>query len=264
MPPGRSTRATRLRELPGLGQVEDDAVHRLLVAEPFLDRAQPHGEVGHLAHAHVDVGQRAARELVALLVGDHPALGAHRAQQRQGQRAGAGAGLEHATARVDVGPEQDHRQVLGVDDLGAARHLQHELGQRGPQGQVAQPHRGAHPRAVGLADDGVVRDPAAVGVEGLRLAQEDQVALAALIDEQDLLTVLEGEAARSRGGCRAARAGSASATNADQRHQRADPERASARPSGRRPSRARSRRAPPRPMAKPTMRPDAMPALRGR
>src|SRR3972149_1417702 len=31
----------------------------------------------------------------------------------------------------------------------------------------------------------------AVGVERLRLAQEDQVALAALIDEQDLLAVLE-------------------------------------------------------------------------
>ena len=46
-------------------------------------------------------------------------------------------------------------------------------------------------RAVGLVDDGVVLYPAAVGVEGLALAQEDQVALPALIDEQDLLAVLE-------------------------------------------------------------------------
>src|SRR5207253_9473621 len=52
-------------------------------------------------------------------------------------------------------------------------------------------HRGAHPRPLGLADDRVVRDPTAVGVKRLRLAEEDQVALAPRIDEQDLLTILK-------------------------------------------------------------------------
>ena len=43
----------------------------------------------------------------------------------------------------------------------------------------------------GLPDDQVVGDPPTVGVERLRLAQEDQVPLPALIDEQDLLAVLK-------------------------------------------------------------------------
>src|SRR5206468_1029667 len=68
----------------------------------------------------------------------------------------------------------------------------------------AEAHRGAHPRALGLADDRVVRDPTAVGVERLRLAEEDQVALATRIDEQDLLTVLERAALVHWSGCREA------------------------------------------------------------
>src|SRR4029077_17957516 len=80
------------------------------------------------------------------------------------------------------------------DDLGAARHLQDVLGERRAQREVAQPHRAAHPAALGLADDRVVRHPPAVGVKGLRLAQKDQVSLATLIGEQDLLAVLERKA----------------------------------------------------------------------
>src|SRR5262249_16200349 len=75
--------------------------------------------------------------------------------------------------------------------LGPARHVEHVLGQGGTQGETARVLRGAHPGAVGLTDDGVVLDPPAVGVEGLALAQEDEMALPALIDEQHLLAVLE-------------------------------------------------------------------------
>src|SRR5262249_49412348 len=91
----------------------------------------------------------------------------------------------------DVRPEEEDGEVFGIDDLGAARHVEDVLGQRRAQGETPRVLRGAHPGAVGLADDGVVLDPAAVGVEGLALAQEDQVALPALVDEQDLLAVLE-------------------------------------------------------------------------
>src|SRR6185295_9222118 len=60
--------------------------------------------------------------------------------------------------------------------------------------EVTQPHGRAHPRALRLTDHRVMRDPAAIGVERLRLAQEDEMALSALIDEQHLLTVLERQA----------------------------------------------------------------------
>ena len=63
-----------LGELPRLRQIEDDPVHRLLVGQPLLDRDQPDGQVGDLARPHVDVGHRAAGELLALLEGDHAAL----------------------------------------------------------------------------------------------------------------------------------------------------------------------------------------------
>ena len=127
----------RRRQLPRLRQIEHDPIDRLLLAEAILDGPQPHHEVADLAGPHVDVGQRAAGELLALLVGDDASLGADGAQQRERQGAGAGAGLQHATARVDVGPEEDHGEVLGIDHLGAPRHLQHELGQRRPEREVA-------------------------------------------------------------------------------------------------------------------------------
>src|SRR2546430_15743345 len=59
-------------------------------------------------------------------------------------------------------------------------------------------------RPLELPDDRVVRDPAAVGVKRLRLAKEDQVALAPRIDEQDLLTVLERATFVHCIGCRGA------------------------------------------------------------
>src|SRR5262249_36551644 len=96
----------------------------------------------------------------------------------------------------NVGPEQDHRQVFGIDHLGAARHLHDELAQRGSQGEIAEPERAADPRALDLADDVVVRDPAAVRMKRLRLAEKDEMPLAALIDQQYLLAVLEGETVR--------------------------------------------------------------------
>ena len=178
-------------QLPGLGQIEDDAVDRVFFGEAVFDGPQPDHEVRDLTEPHVDVRQRATRELVALLVGDDAAVGPDRPQERQGQGARARARLEYAAPRVDVGPEEDHRQILGIDDLGAPRHLQDVLGEDRAQRQVAQPHRAAHPAALGLPDDRVVRHPAAVGMEGLRLTQKDQVTLAALIGEQDLLAVLE-------------------------------------------------------------------------
>jgi hypothetical protein len=142
----------------------------------------------------VDVGEGATCEVVALLVGDDPSLGTDRAQQGQGERTRSGAGLEHPAPGIDVGPEQDHGKVFRIDHLRATGHLEDVFGQRGTEREVTQAHGAADPRGIGLADDHVVGDPATVGVERLRLAEKDQVTLATLIDEQDLLAVLKRRA----------------------------------------------------------------------
>ncbi len=190
--PARTQHARhRIHQAPRLGQVEHRPIHRLLLGQPVLDRPDAHRQGGHLAQAHLDVGEGAATEVLALLVAHDPALGPDRAQQREGQRARAHPGLEHPRAREDVGPEHHHREVLGVDDLGPARHVEHVLGEGGAQGEVARALRRPHPRAVGLPDDRVVRHPAAVGVEGLPFPKQEEMSTPPLIDQQGLLAVLE-------------------------------------------------------------------------
>src|SRR4029453_2049235 len=94
------------------------------------------------------------------------------------------------------------------------------------------------------------------------IGKKDQVALAARIDEQHLLAVLEGKpvvhAVASRGAGRN-RVGTNATNGIIALIQRAagTPQRSATQPSAVTP-------APPRPMAKPTMSPDAIPAWRGR
>src|SRR5262249_61227071 len=52
-------------ETPGLGQVEDSAVDLLLVGDAFLDRLKTHAQARDLAHAELDVRDRATAEVVA-------------------------------------------------------------------------------------------------------------------------------------------------------------------------------------------------------
>ena len=75
-------------------------------------------------------------ELLAALEGRHVAVRADRAQQRAGQRAGAGARLDDPGAREDVGHRDDLRGVLGVDDGRAARHRDHELAEQRAEDEV--------------------------------------------------------------------------------------------------------------------------------
>src|SRR5262245_16033582 len=181
----------RIDESPGLGQIEHRAVDGLLFGESLFHGPEPDGEVRDLTHPKLDVRQRAAAEILALLVAHDPPARPHRAQERERERPRAHPGLEYAGAGKDVGPEHHDREVLRVDDLGAARHVEHVLGQGRAQRQIAHALRALDPRAVGLADDRVVRDPATVRVKRLALAQDDEMALAALIDQERVLAVLE-------------------------------------------------------------------------
>ena len=135
----------------------------------------------------------------ANLVGGDAAGGTDRAQQRAGQRARAGAGLEHPGAREDVAPHQDLRGVLGVDHLRAARHGQHVVGEQRPQREVGGAAGGGDHRALRLADHVVVRDRAAVGVVLAALGEHQRIAAALGIGELYPVSDLERAA---RVGCR--------------------------------------------------------------
>ena len=54
-----------------------------------------------------------------------------------------------ARAGEHVGEDQDRSEILRVDDLRAARHLEHVLGERRPHRDEARVPRRAHRRAVG-------------------------------------------------------------------------------------------------------------------
>ena len=56
-------------------------------------------------------------------------------------------------------------EVLGVDDLRAARHLQHHVAQRRSQHEEGAPGRAGDGASLAAADQVVVRDDAGMGVE---------------------------------------------------------------------------------------------------
>ena len=172
---------------PGLGEVEHGAVEiglvDALVGAALLDRV---GHVGPEEGAHVLLGPR--REVRPHLVADH--LGA-RSQQRHRHRARAHARLEHPGAGKHVRQHQQRSQVLRVHDLGAPRHLEHEVGKGRAHDCVAGTGPRAHGRPFDLADDGVVGRDAGVGVELGALDQRHQVAPGLGVDEQHPLSRLE-------------------------------------------------------------------------
>ena len=140
------------------------------------------GHVG--AEEALDVGAGPAGEVVADLVAGDVTVLADRAQQRQRERARPDARLEHARAREHVGEDHDRAEVLGIDHLRAARHLEHVLGERRAHRGEPGVAGGAHGHAVGLTDDVVVREHAGVGVELAAVGEGDEVATALGVDEQ--------------------------------------------------------------------------------
>ena len=100
-------------------------------------------------------------------------------------------GLQHPGAREHVGQQQQRPEVLGIDDLGPPRHLEHEVRQRGPQDREPRPLGGLHTRPLGLAEHLLVPHEAGMGVEGPAGLQCDEVATALPVDDQHGLARLE-------------------------------------------------------------------------
>ena len=123
---------------------------------------------------------------------------ADRAQQRGRERARADARLEDARAGEDVGEHEDRADVLRVDHLRAARHLEHVLGERRPHRDEARAARRAHGRAVGAADEVVVGDDAGVRVELAAGLERHEVPALLVVDEQHPVAGRERRGSRSR------------------------------------------------------------------
>src|SRR5205807_7186107 len=108
-----SERATNGRHrLPRFRQVEQNAVEVALL-HSHVDVAELELEVRwQPAQRLVDRTLCRLEEILALLVGDDLALVADCSEQGEGESSGAGPRLEHASARVDVGADQDRAEVL--------------------------------------------------------------------------------------------------------------------------------------------------------
>ena len=142
----------------------------------------------------VDVAAGDVGELLAQLVRRHRAPRADGAQQRAGQRARAGAGLDDAGAGVDVGQRDDLGGVLGVDDGRAARHRDDELGEQRPEDEVLPAGRRGEREALLAADHLVVVEVALVGEEALAGDQLEVVLAALLVDQPHPLALAQGAA----------------------------------------------------------------------
>ncbi len=123
-------------------------------------------------------------EVVSDLVPGDRARRSDRPQQRGRERARPDARLEDARAREDVGEHEDRPDVLRVDHLRAARHLEDVLGERRPQRGQACAAGGAHCAAVGVADDVVVGDDAGVRMELAARLEHDEVPATTVVDEE--------------------------------------------------------------------------------
>ncbi len=124
------------------------------------------------------------REVVADLVAGDGSRRADHAQERARERAGTDAGLQYACAREDVGEHEYRSDVLRIDHLRAARHLEDVLGEGRAQRGQARAATGADGAAVGMADDVVVLDDAGMGVELAAVRKHHKVSPPPVVDEE--------------------------------------------------------------------------------
>ena len=101
-----------------------------------------------------------AAKSVPQLVADHLGTGP---QQRHRQRPRSHPGLEDPHAGADVRRDEDGAEVLRVDDLGPAGHLEHDVGQGGAHDQKSPAGAPEHRRPLGSPDQVVVGDDARRG-----------------------------------------------------------------------------------------------------
>ena len=89
---------------------------------------------------------------------------------------------------MDVGIEQDERQVLGIDDRGIPLHVHDVLEEGRPEDEEGVSFRAAHHRPFGLADDLSVKDLPLVEVDvPLCPHPKEELFIVLWIEEDDAL-----------------------------------------------------------------------------
>ena len=154
--------------LPGSKHVEYDPVDAALFGRPqhlvnVTDAQVPCGVAA--AEPQVNVGGRDVSEVLAPLHRDKAPLRADRIEESHRQRAGAGAGLDDSRAGENIPHVGNDPCVLGIDDGGAAGHRHHIIDLQGPQDLELAAFLGDNHLAVGTANDVVMVESAAVGLE---------------------------------------------------------------------------------------------------
>ncbi len=183
MPPGRSAFSAWARTCQGSGRSKHDAVEVHLV-DALVDIAflHPVGHRGPAPGGHVGPGS--GGEVGAQFVPDDVGPGA---EQRHGERPRSHTRLEDLHPGTDVGRQEDGAEILRIDDLGAAGHLENDIGQGGADHEEEAPGRPGHRDAFGPTDDVVMGDDPRMGVEGRPRLEGQEVPAVLGVDKQDTL-----------------------------------------------------------------------------
>jgi hypothetical protein len=113
--------------------------------------------------------------IVSLFHGDDATRGPHGSGETKGEGTGSSSRFEDGHPGSDVGVDEDGPQVLRVDDLGSAFHLQDEVGEAGAKQEETGVSAGCDPRAVVGTDEPIVRHRPVVELEsppGLEFKEE--------------------------------------------------------------------------------------------
>src|SRR5262245_36696866 len=180
---------------PRLREIQHASVVALTRSPDIRDVADPELEdVGELPEYALDVLGGLRQVLVPELVGHDATVAAHGAAERDRERSGPRPGLQDPRAGEHVGVGEDLPEVLGVDHLRAAFHLERVVGEARAERDQHHPASRLDAGALGAPEHEIVRERPRVGVVGRAALEDEEVGAPALVDQQRALPRLEGGA----------------------------------------------------------------------
>jgi hypothetical protein len=143
----------------------------------------------------LDVATGDVGKFLAAFKGVQVAVVAHGPQERDGQGAGTYTGFNYPGAWENIGHGDNLAGVLRINHSGAAGHGKDKVREQRAQRLILLPNVVHHNGAVGFADDLIMVQETAVGVEGAAGFKRDGVHAAAFIGQLDPLAFTERSAA---------------------------------------------------------------------